>query len=472
MPGLVDNAGNLPLSLGIAQDKAIFPAVLGQPLIGLLAHQIAGKAQLVLAGPGKGHCLQSLVVGLLVGHAGVLVLLGPGFQNGHLLLGGPVGAVKGAGDAGCPAVRQHLLQRLQGHPLDAVVILHHNHIRLIVFGNRIVLVYKNHMDALGGEIIYVPVQLQSSHGGAAVLPEIVAILPFLVPAGLHHTVLGQEVALVLYLRPAGPHQALVIIVMSSVLFLFPAGDHGAVLAEQPETVLHLLLAGAENAIVPQVVNPGVQRQPVRGHGAVCQEVIAVSVQLLPVRNHRAVFGEVIGLTVNRLPSGAEAAGGGLEIIRLAVNLGKAQTKHPVGSKIASADFQLLPAGTHLVLVVKMIDLVFQRQPAGDFLPMEIRVGIDAVFLYPAAAVHIVVIPQPSRGTQQPQAQDNQEYAQQVFRSLLHAEAFLVPFFSYFTMVWIQTQLKDMDYFRNSSAVRVISRSSRAADASSSALTET
>ena len=93
MPGLIGNAGDVLLVGGIAKDEAVLPAVDGQPFICLLAHKVCGKAQLVLAGAGQGHGFQRLGVGFLMGHALVLIFLGPQFQNLNLLLVGTVSAV-------------------------------------------------------------------------------------------------------------------------------------------------------------------------------------------------------------------------------------------------------------------------------------------------------------------------------------------------------------------------------------------
>ena len=103
VPGFGDEAGDLLLLCGVADDEAVLVAVLVQPLLLLRPGEadaghgdVEGEAGLVLAGSGGGDRVVSGGEGLLLGPVGVVAKIGlDGLVRQLLLLG--VGAV-GGGD--------------------------------------------------------------------------------------------------------------------------------------------------------------------------------------------------------------------------------------------------------------------------------------------------------------------------------------------------------------------------------------
>ena len=134
----------------------------------------------------------------------------------------------------------------------------------------------------------------------------------------------------------------------------------------------------------------------------------MALDVLPAGDHGALGIKIKGLSLNGFPAGTHGPGFGVKIVSLPINGHKAQPQNAVGAKIAFSVFQQLPAGAEVAVVVKMVGPVLQGQPAGDLLAVEIRIGVDPVLQNPAAAVHIVIIPQPSRCSQQCQPQKDQQ----------------------------------------------------------------
>ena len=95
MPRLVGDAGDLRFFLGVAEDEAVFPAVLRQPGVGFLSRDVHGQTHLMLTGAGDGYSFQRLFPGFIEVEVKFLhVFLRPLFQNVRLLLHGAVAAVE------------------------------------------------------------------------------------------------------------------------------------------------------------------------------------------------------------------------------------------------------------------------------------------------------------------------------------------------------------------------------------------
>ena len=219
--------------------------------------------------------------------------------------------------------------------------------------------------------------------------------------------------------------------VSAVRLVFPAGDHGAVLPEQADAVLHGLLSRAGDTVLAQVIGFPVQGQPIGGQNAVFSEIIAISVNFLPIGDHGAVLGKIIVGLPDLLPAGGHSPRGGVKIIGLSVNDGQAQAENAVAAEIAAAHLQVAPAGLHPVRLIEVIDPALNGLPARNLLSVKILIGVDAVLLYPAAAVHIAVKPDPTGSADHAQPRQNQQDTQHISKLSIHPKSLPCFFFRHF-----------------------------------------
>ena len=289
MPWLVGNAGDGLLIRGIAQNEAIFPAVLGKPGVRLVAHQIHRQSQLMLAGAGDGYGFQCLVPSLPeVQIVGFHMFPGSVFQNGSL---GPVGSVAGVdlvGNTGGSAVVQHLAKGRVAPLVHGVGVIDFPLVQGKVIGQRIQTVDQNHLNALGGEIVGFAVNLRGRHGHEPVFLEIIPVFAFLMPAYGEIAGIVEEPFSVLHVLPAGEHRPLGAEIPSTPFFLQPAGILLSVLTEVPKRTVNFRQAGGKKAIHKEVVvrtdlGKAVCRQTVGS------EIAPLAIQFLPAGEKSSVL---------------------------------------------------------------------------------------------------------------------------------------------------------------------------------------
>ena len=204
-----------------------------QPGNGIGTQQVHRQTQVMLAGAGEGHGLPGLGIGGVVGHAQILIFLGPQIQDLLLLGKGAEGGVEGVLVAGGNAVRKHPLEGFQGHLGDPVVVHHSNQVGVIASGNSVFGIHQHYMDALGGEVVYSAVDLQGAHSGGAVFLEEIAVFAQLEPAGDHIAVLAEVIALAVDLCPfLGKDAGFRAVVTDGIPLPEPAGEHHTVAAEE------------------------------------------------------------------------------------------------------------------------------------------------------------------------------------------------------------------------------------------------
>ena len=209
--------------------------MLGKPGDCLLAQQVYSKPQMVLAGAGDSHGFQRFVPGLpefqLVGFH---MLPGAVLQNGGLGVQGAVAGIELIFDAGGGAVVQHPYQCVIAKLGYLMVAGQGYQVRLVPVRHGVQPVDQHHLNALGGEIVDLPLDFCGACRHGAVLTEIVAVLPGLIPAQGHETVVPKEPPAILHFQPAHGHFARPQEVAPAGLILLPAGLHGAVFAEAVE----------------------------------------------------------------------------------------------------------------------------------------------------------------------------------------------------------------------------------------------
>gem|GEM_PF-4617751 len=128
MPGLVTDAGDLRLVLGIAEDKTVAPAVFLQPLpclrgiLFVFHNDIQRQAQLMLAGAGLRHDLQRPLLRLLRAQAFGLIGGDIIVQDLLLTLGGAIGLIDQRINALSAGVVEHLLQLRVDPLIDPLIV--------------------------------------------------------------------------------------------------------------------------------------------------------------------------------------------------------------------------------------------------------------------------------------------------------------------------------------------------------------
>ena len=127
----------------------------------------------------------------------------------------------------------------------------------------------------------------------------------------------------------------------------------------------------------------------------------------------------MGTILYGLPAGRHGSRGGVEVVDLPIHPGQPQPQDAVGAKVAPSDLQILPAGLHPVFGVKMVDLVRNGHPSCYLFSVKIPVGINTVLLDPAAAVHILVKPNPACHANHGEARNNQNRAQPISDFFTH-----------------------------------------------------
>ena len=104
-----------------------------------------------------------------------------------------MGGIEVVADAGCGAVGQHVIERLQTYGGNLVPAGDGDQLHVIIRGQGIGSIHQHHMDALGGEVTNLTVDDRGAHSGPAVFLKVVKILTFLMPAGGYKAFLGEEV---------------------------------------------------------------------------------------------------------------------------------------------------------------------------------------------------------------------------------------------------------------------------------------
>ena len=166
MPGLINDAGLCGFSVGIAENKAIFPAMLHQPFLGggvflifvqigiTAVDQVHGQTQLMLAGAGGGDDLSGFLPGFLsvvtLLYKIIHLLVKEGFLGGLPTIGGYDPDLVTCFFAGA----QHFQQRVYAALIQGVafvvlgVIIECDQIGTVIIGHEMPGIH--HKDLLAG----------------------------------------------------------------------------------------------------------------------------------------------------------------------------------------------------------------------------------------------------------------------------------------------------------------------------------
>ena len=361
MPGFIDHAGDVGFTLGITDDKAVFPAVFFQPHQAVPAFQIHSQAGLVLAGAGSGHSCLGFFLGILIAVAHIHELHDLPVKGTPLVDEIPVGACDAHAQACGFQVAEHPFIVLRDLGVHIAVRTHLYNVQREFLRQRVIFIGQQQLIALGGKVILHLIDYLGAHGHHAVAVKIAAILPVFPPTGGSGAVLVKEVGISRFFHPAGGVNAFTETVQA---FRQPGKTLYApsLVIQIAPAVLQGLPAGKSCAGFIQEICAFLQFQPARGHGSVLMKVAAAPVSILPAGSHKTLFPKKIGFPLQGLP-----AGDGVTLF----------------VQVTAVFSQFQPAGLKLSGMVEVKPFSFDVLPAGQCQALVIIIAGMSVFGYPA-----------------------------------------------------------------------------------------